>query len=217
MNNKNDFEIVLTKYNGNEAHVVIPDCVTHIDGYAFSGCKNLIALIISDQVKDVEYTAFWDCDNLERIKIGKGLEKIFEYGLIGDCAKFKGFEVDEENKYFKAIDGDLYTKDGEFVYYAIGKKEESFTVPFGIRKIGPWAFSSSQHLRSVTVLEGVEEIGESAFGFTLLKEVVLPKSLNVIEEDIFNGANKSDIIIKAPKGSYAIKWAKKNKMKYEEI
>lgn len=217
MSNKNDFEIVLTKYNGNEAHVVVPDCVTHIDGYAFEDCRNLTTLIISDKVKDIAYTAFWGCYNLERIKIGKGLKKVSDVGLIGDCSKFKGFEVDEENKYFKAIDGDLYTKDGDFLYYAIGKKEESFTVPCGARKIGPWAFCSCQYLRSITIPEGVEEIGGMAFGYTSLKEVVLPKSLNAIEEDIFDGANKSDIIIKAPKGSYAIKWAKKNKMKYEEI
>ncbi|MBQ7912195.1 MAG: leucine-rich repeat domain-containing protein [Clostridia bacterium] len=217
MSNKNDFEIVLTKYNGNDAHVVVPDCVTYIGGYAFAGNRNLTTLIVSDHVKDIAYTAFWDCDNLERIKIGKGLEKFSDVGLIGDCANFKGFEVDEENKHFKAINGDLYTKDGDFLCYAIGKKEESFTVPFGMRKIGPWAFNSCQYLRSVTIPEGVEEIGECAFGFTSLKEVVLPKSLNEIGEDIFNGANKIDIIIKAPKGSYAIKWAKKNKMKYEEI
>ena len=217
MSNKNDFEIVLTKYNGNESYVVIPDYVTYIDGYAFAGNRNLTTLILSDHVKDIEYTAFWDCDNLERIKIGKGLEKIPRYGLIGDCAKFKGFEVDEENKSFKALDGDLYTKDGDFVYYAIGKKEETFTVPFGARKIGACAFGCCKYLRSVTIPEGVEEIGESAFSFMSLREVVLPKSLNVIGEKIFEGTDKDDIIIKATKGSYAIKWAKKNKMKYEEI
>ena len=99
MSNKNDFEIVLTKYNGNEAHVVGPDCVTHIDGYAFEDCRNLTTLIISDKVKDIAYTAFLGCYNLERIKIGKGLKKVSDVGLIGDCSKFKGFEVDEENKY----------------------------------------------------------------------------------------------------------------------
>ena len=217
MSNKNDFEIVLTKYNGNEAHVVIPDCVTYIDGYAFAGNRNLTTLILSDHVKDIEYTAFWECCNLERIKIGKGLEKVSNVGLIADCAKFKGFDVDEENKYFKAIDGDLYTKDGDFLYYAIGKKEESFTIPFGTRKIRDFAFYSCRYLRSITIPEGVEEIGGRAFGFTLLKEVVLPKSLNVIGENLFECVDNDDIIIKAPKGSYAIKWAKKNKMKYEEI
>lgn len=103
------------------------------------------------------------------------MEKISRYGLIGDCAKFKGVEVDEENKYFKAIDGDLYTKDGDFVYYAIGKKEETFTVPFGARKIGPHAFDCCKYLRSVTIPEGVEEIGESAFSFMSLREVCCQK------------------------------------------
>ena len=207
------FEIELKSYNGNDKKVVVPDAVTYIGDYAFSGCKDLVEVILSDQVEDIAYTAFWDCDNLEYIKIGAGLTKISKYGLIGDCWKFKRFDVSKENKNFKSVDGNLYTKDDDLLYYAIGKKEESFIVPCGVRKIGPFAFACCKYLKSVVIPEGVETIGEAAFECAELTEIILPKSLNEIGE----GAFEKKVIIKAPKGSYAIKWAKENNMKNEEI
>ena len=94
-----------------------------------------------------------------------------------------------------------------------GKKEESFTVSCGVRNIGPFAFFGCKYLKSVIIPEGVETIGEAAFEFVELNEIILPKSLNEIGERAF----EKKVIIKAPKGSYAIKWAKENNMKYEEI
>ena len=210
---KSDFTIELKRYNGNDKKVVIPDNVTYIGEYAFSGCKDLTELIISDQVEDISYTAFWDCDNLEYIKIGAGLVKISKYGLIGESYKFKRFEVCEENEKFKAVDGNLYTKKGDLLYYAIGKEEESFTVPCGVRNIGPFAFFGCKYLKSVIIPEGVKKIGQSAFEFVELNEIILPKSINEIGES----AIEKKVIIKAPKDSYAIEWAKQNNIKYEEI
>jgi hypothetical protein len=208
-----DFKITLVEYIGKGGNVVIPDNVTYIGEYAFDGCEDLTELIISDQVKDIAYTAFWNCDNLEYIKIGAGLAKISKYGLIGDCHKFKRFEVCEENEKFKAVDGNLYTKEDDLLYYAIGKKEESFTVPCGVRNIGPFAFFSCKYLKSVIIPEGVKKIGQSAFEFVELNEIILPKSINEIGES----AIEKGTVIKAPQGSYAIEWAKQNNIKYEEI
>ena len=209
-----DFDILLTKYNGKEANVVIPDGVTTIGAYAFSDCTTVKEVTIPDQVKSIEYTAFWDCDNLECMKIGKGLENPSQYGLIGDCGKFKGFEVDEANPYLKAVDGDLYTKNGDFLYYAIGKQAETFTLPSGTKKIGPFAFFGCDNLHSVIIPEGVEEIGERAFDCSKVAEVVVPSTVKEIGESAMSGEN---LVVKAPKGSYAIKWAKKNKVRFEII
>ena len=131
MSKTEDFKIILVEYTGKDREVVIPDNVTYIGEYAFDGCEDLTELIISDQVKDIAYTAFWDCDNLEYIKIGAGLAKISKYGLIGDCHKFKRFEVCEENEKFKAVDGNLYTKKGDLLYYARGKEDERLQLAAG--------------------------------------------------------------------------------------
>ena len=49
-----DFDILLTKYNGKEANVVIPDGVTTIGAYAFSDCTTVKEVTIPDQVKSIE-------------------------------------------------------------------------------------------------------------------------------------------------------------------
>ena len=91
------------------------------------------------------------------------------------------------------------------------------TVKFSkrLRKIEIMAFMGTK-LENLEFSEGLTYIGWSAFNLIEnLKTIVLPKSLTEIEESSFN-FNK-DTIIKAPKDSYAIEYAKLNNVKYEEL
>ena len=66
------FEIVdgvLRKYTGTAAEVVIPDGVTSIGDYAFSGCSNLTSVTITKRVESVGKRAFEECVSLTEIKV----------------------------------------------------------------------------------------------------------------------------------------------------
>ena len=68
------------------------------------------------------------------------------------------------NKYYKDIDGNLYTKDGKtLIQYAIGKKDTSFIIPDGVTTIGDWAFGGCRSLTSITIPSSVTSIGNNAF------------------------------------------------------
>ena len=59
------------------------------------------------------------------------ITKISKYGIIGDCWKFKRFDVSKENKNFKSVDGNLYTKDDDLFKETSLPKEEEITIePF---------------------------------------------------------------------------------------
>lgn len=62
-------------------NLVIPNTVTKINDYAFSGCKSLKSVKIPDSVKSIGNYAFRYCDNLTSVIIGKGVSSIGEYAF----------------------------------------------------------------------------------------------------------------------------------------
>ena len=67
---------VLIHYGGEDKDVVIPDGVTTIGKYAFTG-QGITSVILPDSVKVIEERAFYECVRLSKVVMSK-------------CAKFIG-------------------------------------------------------------------------------------------------------------------------------
>ena len=120
--------------------IVIPDSVTSIGGMAFYGCDSLTEIVIPDSVTSIGVLAFYGCDSLTEIS------------------------VDENNANYKAIDGNLYSKDGKaLIQYSIGKTATSFTIPDSVTSISSWAFDNCSSLTEIVIPESVTNICSSAF------------------------------------------------------
>ena len=71
-------------------------------------------------------------------------------GVFSYCDSLSEILVAEENKSYKSIDGNLYTKDGSVLFqYAVGKSEKSFTVSSEVSMIADRAFIGAEHLEEV--------------------------------------------------------------------
>ena len=61
--------------------VTIPNSITSIESYAFSGCSSLENLRIGDGMKSIEEYAFYNCSNLKEIVLGKRINYIGNYAF----------------------------------------------------------------------------------------------------------------------------------------
>ncbi|MBO7736361.1 MAG: leucine-rich repeat domain-containing protein, partial [Clostridia bacterium] len=176
-------------YRQNLTSVVIPDSITSIGDEAFYFCKNLTSIVIPDSVTTIGDYAFTDCESLTSIDIPNSVTSIGRY-VFRRCLSLSNITVDKNNQYYKSIDGNLYTKNGEtLIYYAGAKPATHFTVPNGVTAIEPYAFFSASNLTSVVIPNSVTTIGQCAFSGCGLTSVVMPNRLTSLGEGVFDGCS----------------------------
>lgn len=147
--------------------IKLPANIVNIEARAFQGCSNLKFIIIPTSVITIGVQAFSGCPELAYI------------------------EVDKNNKFFKAIDGNLYTEDGKTLrQYAIGKTNTSFIIPESVINISEYALAGCKALTSVSIPDSVASIGNFAFeGCTSLESVNIPNSVTSIKSFTFSNCS----------------------------
>ena len=115
----------------------IPDGVTYIGDYAFSGCSGLTAVDIPDGVTTIGQFAFSSCSGLTSIKVESGNTK---YDSRDNC-----------NAIIETASNTLIQ----------GCKNT--TIPNSVTSIGSYAFYGCSSLTTVSIPNSVTSIGEGAF------------------------------------------------------
>ena len=149
-------------YVGDDDEVIVPGSVKVLKFESF--VNNHKSITLSSGVEVIEVKAIRS-NTLKKIYISDTVKKIEPnaFGILYDnscssyfgCCELEEIVVDENNPYYKSIDGNLYSKDGKvLIRVAPGKKEDVIYIP-----------------------EGVEEVaGSASLYFTTSKKVVLPST-----------------------------------------
>ena len=208
--NKDKSELITYPAGKTDSEYVIPNSVTSIGRYAFSGCKSLTSITIPDSVTSIGDYAFCSCENLTSITIPGSVTSIGNYAFercesltsviipdsvtsIGssaffDCVSLKSIEVSGNNKNYTSLDGVLFNKDKtELITYPAGKTDSEYVIPNSVTSIGYSAFENCTSLTSVTIPNDVTSIGYGVFqGCTSLTSVTIPNSVTSIDSSAFS-------------------------------
>ena len=198
--------------NGEEIKdLVIPNSVTSIRNYAFSGCSGLTSVTIPSSVTSIGYDAFYSCSGLTSVTIGNSVTSIEDYAFYGcsnlkivinfsDLEFSKGSKYDGYVGYYadKIINADeqvgdfFFRTDTDGYRYLSGYigNDTDLTLPNDYKgmdyKIGSSVFSGCSGLTSITIPNSVTSIGSSAFGGCKgLTSVTIPNSVTSIGNNVF--------------------------------
>ena len=139
---------------------------------------------IPQGVTSIGENAFRGCSSITLVKI-PGSVRTIEPGAFADCSRLAEIAVDENNQYYKSVDGLLLTKDGrKLVSVPAGK--EDVTIPDGVVRIEKKAFLRCRRIAKLNIPDGVQEIGFRAFdGCSSLTRVTFPPSLQKLDDGVF--------------------------------
>lgn len=192
--------------------ISIPNTVTEIGSYAFSGCSNLNNINLPKSLERILEGAFKDCVSLKSITIPANVRQIEGTRSVGGspfsgCVNLETINVDNSNTVYLSKDGIVYDEMGTVLYlcpegksgtvnvpdgvtqipgfYECGKLTE-IILPTSITQIDEYAFYNCKSLNTITIPSSVKSIGVLSFcGCTSLLEVSVPDSVKEIGINAF--------------------------------
>lgn len=186
----------------------IPDSVFEIKESAFSGCRFLIdvklpknlkiignnafssvsftSLILPEGLLSIGERCFSSIENTS-IYIPSSVIKIGHDAFISSVSCLEEIIVDDNNEYYKSIDGNLYSKDGkELFYYCISNKRDSFVIPEGVEIVHRSIFSNyaKSNIKNLYIPDSVKYMGHQVFYKEVtiyLENEEIPSQWDIIE------------------------------------
>ena len=182
--------------NGSEVKdLVIPNSVTNIGKYAFSGCPGLTSIVIPNSVTTMSDYAFSSCSGLTSVIIGSGVTTICK-GAFADCSDLTSVAIGNN---VTTIDDFAFRNCTDLTDIAIPESVERISnnafdgctslsvIIDNIRYIDTYLLAVVDKTQSTyNIKEGTKIVGSSAFfGCSNLKSIAIPKGVTSIGSQAF--------------------------------
>ena len=170
----------------NVTTITLPKTIERIDSFGMSNCCSMKNFVLPGNVKVLETGALQSnrfvtfeaengldsigteaishLGNLTSMKLPASVKSIAP-GSLHYSHKLEAITIDENNPYWKSVDGVVFSKDGkillDFPCYKDGG--EQYSLPSGTKEIAPHAMSYLDRVTSIKFPYSLEKAGERAF------------------------------------------------------
>ena len=173
--------------------ITFPEGLEKIMSDAFGNCQSLTEVVLPNSLTELSSYAFEYCINLRSANLPESITEMGDHLFMGDTLlpepiynskRFAHFPPKYATSYTipdgieVILGGAFYDPDGNSIL-------ESVTLPSSVRTINNGAFLNCTQLSSVTLNEGLTDIGSQAFTNTNLTSLALPASLVYVSASAF--------------------------------
>ncbi len=189
------------------ASLQLPASLRNIEERAFSFCRGLTDAALQEGVASIGKHAFWCCTKLRSVNIPKSVSRIGS-GAFAGCTSLGSIRLAAGQPDFCTMDGVLMTRDcTRILCMPAASTITDYKAPAGVRVIDD-AFEGCTSLRTVSLPDGVEQIGGYAFrGCTGLSSVNIPQSVTSISDGAFKHC--PNLTLTVTPGSYGERYCRK--------
>ena len=173
--NKEQDTLICFPNGKKETSYTIPNSVTTIGSYAFTGSNNLKNITIPESVTNINDFAFYDCDNLANINISDNVTNIGQNAF--NVTDYYHNSENWEN-------GVLYI--GNYLIEAKWDLEGDYVIKTGTKTIADCAFSNRNYITGITIPDSVTSIGDYAFDQSGLINITISDSVTDIGLQAFD-------------------------------
>ena len=136
-----------------------------IEDYAFSNCSSLTSITLPEYLKTLEGDPFGNNCGLEEIFIPQNVRYIthstyYEIFSVFTGTNLKRIDVDEDNEYFKSVDGILFYKTGNLYRCPINYQGTSVKIDDTDVSVLAYAFYGNKNI--VSLYLNIDKIGAHA-------------------------------------------------------
>ena len=166
--------------------LIIPEGVTKIGAFAFSGCLGLKSIIFPESLTSIGYQAFSGCSGINNLYLSNGIKDISE-DAFKSCW-IKAVHISDLTAYCNITFQNLNSTPlmWNTILYLGDELIKDLVIPDDVSYLKSYTFANCRRLTSVTIPEGISSIGYYTFAnCDSLKSVSLPQSLLSIGNGAF--------------------------------
>lgn len=180
--------------------VIVDKNAQKIPDCIFKDMKNLKEVVLMDGIESIGDEVFMGCRSLKCISIPSSIVKIGS-NICGNCIFLESIEVDKENKWYGSFGCDVIARKNDMEIIQ-GCYKSSFNADF--RSIGFRAFWKMPLLKEIMLPSSLETISDEAFlGCVGLRKIDLPNSLRTISKAAFTYVNPEEVSFNGSVSDYS--------------